>query len=79
MAAELAIHYGALGLVTDYDCWHEDPDESVNVQLVDVRLVQLREKAHFVIKEAIKEIEKTDWQLPHTRAVRIANSAIMKR
>lgn len=79
MAAELAIHYGSLALVTDYDCWHEDPDESVSVELVESRLVQLREKAHFALAETIKEIEKIDWQVPHTRAVRIASGAIMKR
>merc|ERR1712029_646780 len=38
LAAELGIHYGALALVTDYDCWHEDPEESVNVKLVEQRL-----------------------------------------
>ena len=79
LCAELSLHYASLALVTDYDCWHEDPEESVCVELVSERLVSLREKAHMVLIEAIKLIEKMDWQIPHTRKLRIASEAIMAK
>jgi len=79
LAAELGLHYAALALVTDYDCWHEDLNESVSVELVGKRLISLREKAHMVIMEAIKEIEKVDWHSPHSKKMRVASEAIMEK
>lgn len=77
LSAELSLQYGSLALVTDYDCWHEEPEQSVCVDLVNERLPQLREKAHNVLIETIKEIEKRDWQIPHTKTLRISRTSIM--
>jgi len=77
LSAELSLQYASLALVTDYDCWHEDPDESVSVDLVGDRLPQLREKAQNVLIETIKEIEQCNWQNCHARTLRIASSSIM--
>ena len=79
LAAELGMHYAALALVTDYDCWHDSPDESVNVELVGERMRSIREKAHMVLIETIKKIEQIDWQIPHARKMRVASQAIMLR
>lgn len=34
LAREAQIAYCTIAVVTDYDCWHEDPDEHVTVELV---------------------------------------------
>ncbi|XP_054168693.1 S-methyl-5'-thioadenosine phosphorylase-like [Oppia nitens] len=62
LAAELGLIYGALALVTDYDCWHESDDESVSVDLVMNRLKELSERAKNVLSLTIKNISQNDWQ-----------------
>lgn len=73
------MHYAALALVTDYDCWHSDPEETVNVDLVGQRMRSIREKAHMVLIETVKRIEQRDWQIPHARKMRVASQAVMTK
>ncbi|CAG2115836.1 unnamed protein product, partial [Medioppia subpectinata] len=77
LAAELGLIYGALALVTDYDCWHDSDDESVNVELVMNRLKQLSEKAKQVLVLTVKKISETDWTALVDKKQRDAKSAIM--
>lgn len=77
LAAELGLIYGALALVTDYDCWHESDGESVNVELVMNRLKQLAENAKNILVLAVKKISETDWNQTWIRRQNEAKSAIM--
>lgn len=77
LAAELGLIYGALALVTDYDCWHESGDECVNVELVMNRLKQLSERAKHVLVLAVKNISETDWTHVWREKQNEAKSAIM--
>ena len=77
LAAELGFIYGALALVTDYDCWHESDNESVSVDLVMNRLKQLTERAKNVLVLAIKKISETDWSQDLERKRSEAKNAIM--
>jgi len=77
LAAELGLIYGALALVTDYDCWHESDDESVSVDLVMNRLKQLSERAKQVIVLSVKKIKETDWTAVWVRKQSEAKCAVM--
>ena len=61
LAAELGLVYSAIALVTDYDVWHENKLESVNVDLVTQRLIHLSVKAKQVIVLTIQKVSKVDW------------------
>lgn len=79
LAAELGLPYAALALVTDYDCWHEDDSESVNVDLVTKRLIELGSKARSVLAHAIGKLAQMDVSqlIAHHQA--IAKVAIMAK
>lgn len=79
LSAELGLIYGALALVTDYDCWHESETESVSVELVSNRLRELGERAKNVIVLAIKKIGQHDWKDVLARKQNEAQAAIMCR
>lgn len=77
LAAEAGMAYAALGIVTDYDCWHEDEDESVCIGLVDERLKTCGEKARKVILKTLRFIEEADYQPIISRTKRVAQQSIM--
>ena len=77
LAAELGLIYGALALVTDYDCWHESEDQSVSVDLVMNRLKELAERAKNVLVLTVKKISETDWNSVWNRRQTAAKNAIM--
>lgn len=77
LAAELGLIYGALALVTDYDCWHESDSESVSVDLVMNRLKLLAERAKNVLVLAVKTISEIDWTQDLERKVSEAKTAVM--
>ncbi|RWS07264.1 S-methyl-5' [Dinothrombium tinctorium] len=77
IAAELGLVYAALALVTDYDCWHCDDDESVSVELVGKRLVDLRVRALKVLCRAVIKCGEYDWQSIMKRKQEIASTALM--
>jgi 5'-methylthioadenosine phosphorylase len=54
LAREAEICYVTLALVTDYDCWHED--EEVSVEAIVQRLQQNAEAARLLIRRAMLEI-----------------------
>ena len=55
LAREAEICYGAMAMVTDYDCWHET-EEIVSVSTIIANLNKNSENAKKIIKEAVKEI-----------------------
>ena len=55
LAREAEICYGAMAMVTDYDCWHET-EEIVSVETIIANLNKNSENAKKIIKEAVKEI-----------------------
>lgn len=79
LAAELGIIYASLALISDYDCWHTDPEETVNVDLVTQRLPELKKKAHNVILKTIEKIEKYDWNTKIKETNNLANLSVMHK
>ncbi|XP_015782232.1 S-methyl-5'-thioadenosine phosphorylase [Tetranychus urticae] len=77
LAAELGLFYNSIGLVTDYDCWHEDEGESVTVELVDKRMKMLAGVSRKVLIETIKRIGKHDWSEKIAAKTKEAQGAIM--
>lgn len=77
LAAEAGMAYAALGIVTDYDCWHEDEEESVCVDLVDDRLKTYGDRARNVILKTLRYIAEADYQPIISRTKRIAQQSIM--
>ncbi len=55
LAREAEICYGAMAMVTDYDCWHET-EEIVSVNTIIENLNKNSENAKKIIKAAVKEI-----------------------
>ncbi len=55
LAREAEICYGAMAMVTDYDCWHET-EEIVSVDAIIANLSKNSENAKKIIKAAVKEI-----------------------
>ncbi|MCK5595332.1 S-methyl-5'-thioadenosine phosphorylase [bacterium] len=55
LAREAEICYGAMAMVTDYDCWHETEDD-VSLELVLQYMNKNSENAKKIIKEVVKEI-----------------------
>ncbi|MFH1904060.1 MAG: S-methyl-5'-thioadenosine phosphorylase [bacterium] len=55
LAREAEICYGAMAMVTDYDCWHET-EEIVSVETIIANLNKNSENAKKIIKETVKEI-----------------------
>jgi 5'-methylthioadenosine phosphorylase len=55
LAREAEICYGAMAMVTDYDCWHET-EEIVSVETIIANLNKNLENAKKIIKEAVKKI-----------------------
>lgn len=79
LAAELGLFYNSIGLVTDYDCWHEDEGEQVTVELVDKRMKELAGVTGKVLIETIKRIGKYDWSEKIAAKTKEASDAIMFR
>lgn len=50
LAREAQIAYASLCIVTDYDCWHEDPAHHVTVDQVIQRYYKTVSKVHEVLK-----------------------------
>lgn len=61
LASEAGIIYSTLCLVTDYDCWHESPEEQVTVELVGERLKILSTKAKEVLAKTVEKLAAHDW------------------
>ncbi len=55
LAREAEICYGAMAMVTDYDCWHET-EEIVSIDTIIANLNKNSENAKKIIKEVVKEI-----------------------
>ena len=55
LAREAEICYGAMAMVTDYDCWHET-EEIVSINTIVANLNKNSENAKRIIKAAIREI-----------------------
>jgi 5'-methylthioadenosine phosphorylase len=55
LAREAGIHYASIAMVTDYDCWKEDDEVSVNKVMETMK--KNKERVLELIKEAIPVIE----------------------
>uniref|UniRef100_A0A0K0DJJ2 S-methyl-5'-thioadenosine phosphorylase n=1 Tax=Angiostrongylus cantonensis TaxID=6313 RepID=A0A0K0DJJ2_ANGCA len=60
LAKELGIPYATTALVTDYDCWKDD--EQVSMELVMRTFKENSSKAKSLFIEAVKRIAKEDWK-----------------
>ncbi|KAK6061035.1 methylthioadenosine phosphorylase [Cooperia oncophora] len=60
LAKELGIPYATTALVTDYDCWRED--EQVSMELVMKTFKENAYKAKSLFIEAVKRIAEEDWE-----------------
>lgn len=77
LASELGLVYGALGLVTDYDCWHEKEHESVSVEVVMSRLKELAIRTRNVLDSTVLKITQFEWTAIIETKENAAKSAIM--
>src|SRR5499425_1511997 len=55
LAREAEICYGAIAMITDYDCWHPD-HESVTASQIIATLNQNADKAQKVLRTAVREL-----------------------
>ncbi len=61
LAREAEIALATLGMITDYDCWHQE-EEDVSAQTVIGHLKANSEKAKKIIARAIDQVpERADW------------------
>ena len=61
LAREAEIALATLGMITDYDCWHQE-EEAVSVQTVIGHLMANSEKAKKIITRAVSMVPETpDW------------------
>lgn len=61
LAREAEIALATLGMITDYDCWHQE-EEAVSVQTVIGHLMANSEKAKKIVARAVAEVpEVPDW------------------
>jgi len=72
LAREAEICYSLIALSTDYDCWREDPDEHVTVEMVIEILHKNSDSAKKIILDVIPKIKATDCNCRHS-----LDSAIM--
>lgn len=77
LAAELATMYACILLVTDFDCWREDEDESVSSSLVIERMKDLGAKARKIIPGVIRRIAIHDWSAEGAKNARSLKNSIM--
>ena len=77
LSGELGFIYGSIALVTDYDCWHDNDEESVSVELVEKRMKILGEKVSQVLVLAIDKISKMDWTNVHEKKCLESKGSIM--
>lgn len=75
LAKELGIPYASTALVTDYDCWREG--EQVSVDLVTQRMLENSNKAKELFLLAIKKIGATDWTEEIKNVKKVARAAVM--
>ncbi len=50
LAREAQINYATLGIVTDYDCWRDDPDEHVTVAAIMARFGESLSAARTILQ-----------------------------
>lgn len=61
LAREAEIALATLGMITDYDCWHQE-EEAVSVQTVIGHLMANSEKAKKIVARAIEQVpEVPEW------------------
>ncbi|XGW11083.1 hypothetical protein V3C99_012522 [Haemonchus contortus] len=75
LAKELGIPYATTALVTDYDCWRDD--EQVSMELVMKTFKENSYKAKSLFVEAVKRIAKEDWKAEIARMKKAARDAVM--
>lgn len=75
LAKELGIPYATTALVTDYDCWKDD--EQVSMELVMKTFKENSHKAKSLFVEAVKRIAKEDWKAEIAALKKAAREAVM--
>ena len=73
LAREAEIAYATLALVTDYDCWHQDPD-SVTVEMVIENLHKNAANAQKAIQKTVRRLSENP---PHSDAHSALKNAIL--
>lgn len=61
LAKEAALPYASVALVTDYDCWKDDEESNVNVDVVMKQMKKNSELALKVLLKAIPRIHEYNW------------------
>ncbi|EYC45513.1 hypothetical protein Y032_0425g1236 [Ancylostoma ceylanicum] len=75
LAKELGIPYATTALITDYDCWREDVQ--VSMELVMKTFKENSHKAKNLLIEAVKRIAKEDWKEEIAICKKGARDAVM--
>ncbi|VDD87264.1 unnamed protein product [Enterobius vermicularis] len=75
LAKELGIPFATTAIITDYDCWREG--DEVSVELVAERMVENAYKAKNLFLLAIKKIKEQDWTEEIKQAKIVARNAVM--
>lgn len=60
LARELGLHYAAIAMATDYDCWREGK-EAVSVEIVMQTMKGNAEKAVKLLSQVVSKIAAEDW------------------
>jgi 5'-methylthioadenosine phosphorylase len=71
LAMEAEMAYTTVGLVTDYDCWHNDHG-NVTVDMVDKALKQNNRNAQLILKEVVRLLKTNKFKSPSHDALKFA-------
>lgn len=61
LAKEAALPYATIALITDYDCWKDDEESNVNVDVVTKQMTKNSELALKILLKAIPVVAEYNW------------------
>lgn len=74
IAKEMKMQYASIAMVTDYDCWKENEEVSVEKVMKQMKLNAISVKK--ILIELIPTVQNTDWSEEQAALVNMVNSSI---
>ena len=70
----MKMQYASIAMVTDYDCWKENEEVSVEKVMKQMKLNAISVKK--ILIELIPTVQNTDWSEEQAALVNMVNSSI---
>jgi len=74
LAKEMKLHYASIGMVTDYDCWKEN--EEVSVEKVIKQMKENANSVASVLMDVIPRIVDADWSKESEELAKLVDGSI---